>query len=157
LGVCNGCQMLSQIKEIIPGGAHWPRFLPNRSEQFEARLVMAEILDSPSVLLAGMQSMRAPLVVAHGEGRIDFADSSNGVCLRYIDNRGQPARYYPHNPNGSPDGATGVTTTDGRITILMPHPERVYLTQQFSWLPPDWRHAESPWFGIFWNARRFVV
>jgi phosphoribosylformylglycinamidine synthase len=157
LGVCNGCQMLSQLKEIIPGAAHWPRFLRNRSEQFEARLVMAEVLESPSVLLAGLHGLRAPLVVAHGEGRVDFAHAPSGVCLRYVDHRGIPAQYYPYNPNGSPDGATGITTTDGRVTILMPHPERVFLTQQFSWLSPTWRDTESPWFGLFANARRFVA
>ncbi|MSR13025.1 MAG: phosphoribosylformylglycinamidine synthase [Gammaproteobacteria bacterium] len=155
LGVCNGCQMLSQLKSIIPGATHWPRFMRNRSEQFEARLVMAEVLKTPSILFADMHGLQAPVVVAHGEGRLESA-ATQGVCLRYVDNRGRVAAYYPHNPNGSEAGATGVTTQDGRVTILMPHPERVFLRQQFSWLDPTWRQAESPWFGIFRNARRFV-
>ena len=157
LGVCNGCQMLTQLNSIIPGATAWPRFLRNRSEQFEARLVMTEVLESPSVLLAGMAGVRAPLVVAHGEGRAEFADVPPQACLRYLDNHGRPAQYYPHNPNGSPHGITGVTSADGRATILMPHPERVFLKHQFSWLDPTWRGAESPWFGLFANARRFVA
>ncbi len=156
-GVCNGCQMLSQLKTLIPGAAHWPRFLRNRSEQFEARLIMAEVTASNSVLFAGMSGLRAPLVVAHGEGRAEFDVAAAGMCLRFVDNRGHPTQYYPHNPNGSPAGITGVTSDDGRATILMPHPERVFLARQFSWLDPAWRGAESPWFEIFANARRFVA
>ena len=156
LGVCNGCQMLSQLKHIIPGAAHWPRFLRNRSEQFEARLVMAEVTASSSVLFAGMTGLRAPLVVAHGEGRAEFDAAPAGSCLRYVDNRGETTEYYPHNPNGSLGGVTGVTSQDGRATILMPHPERAFLSRQFSWLDPAWQEAESPWFRIFSNARRFV-
>ena len=157
LGVCNGCQMLSQLKAIIPGAAHWPRFLRNRSEQFEARLVLAEVIGSKSVLFAEMAGLQAPLVIAHGEGRAEFNQASHDVCLRFVDNHGRPARHYPHNPNGSPEGVAGVTSDDGRVTILMPHPERVYLRAQFSWLSPEWRAQESPWFGLFANARRFVT
>ncbi len=157
LGVCNGCQMLSQLKSLIPGAAHWPRFLRNRSEQYEARLVMAEVLPSPSVLLADMAGLQAPLVVSHGEGRAVFADAPASTCVRFVDNQGREARHYPHNPNGSAAGITGVTSTDGRATILMPHPERVFLTKQFSWLSPSWRAMESPWFALFANARRFVA
>ena len=156
LGVCNGCQMLSQLKSLIPGAEHWPRFLRNRSEQYEARLVMAEVLPSPSVLLADMAGLQAPLVVSHGEGRAVFGQEPSGVCVRFVNNKGQEARYYPHNPNGSAGGITGVTSSDGRATILMPHPERVFLTKQFSWLSPRWQSMESPWFALFANARRFV-
>ncbi|MGD9601307.1 MAG: phosphoribosylformylglycinamidine synthase [Gammaproteobacteria bacterium] len=156
-GVCNGCQMLSQLKSIIPGAGHWPAFLRNRSEQFEARLAMVEIATSPSVLFTGMAGLQAPITVAHGEGRAEFDGAPTGVCMRFVDNRGATALHYPHNPNGSPAGVTGVTSTDGRATILMPHPERVYLRRQFSWISADWCAAESPWFGIFANARRFVA
>ncbi|MSQ67116.1 MAG: phosphoribosylformylglycinamidine synthase [Gammaproteobacteria bacterium] len=156
LGVCNGCQMLSQLKALIPGAAHWPRFLRNRSAQFEARLVMAEVLPSPSILLAGLAGMMAPLVVAHGEGRVDHLDPAQHLCLRYVADDGSPAVGYPHNPNGSPAGATGFTTSDGRATILMPHPERVFLRQQCSWLPAQWQANEAPWFELFRNARRWL-
>lgn len=154
LGVCNGCQMLSQLKELIPGAAAWPRFLRNRSEQFEARLVMAEVLPSPSIFFAGLAGLQAPLVASHGEGRASFVNEEQRACLRYVDDAGQPATRYPQNPNGSPAGLAGLTSDDGRATILMPHPERVYLTKQLSWLPRDWRTAESPWFHLFANARR---
>jgi phosphoribosylformylglycinamidine synthase len=157
LGVCNGCQMLSLLKPLIPGAGRWPRFLRNRSEQFEARLVMAEIVPSASVLFAGMTGLRAPLAVAHGEGRAEFDGAADGACLRYVDNTGVPTACHPHNPNGSAGGITGVTSVDGRATILMPHPERVFLARQFSWLDPAWRAAESPWFQLFANARRFVA
>jgi len=153
LGVCNGCQMLSQLKELIPGATHWPRFLRNRSEQFEARLVMAEVLPSPSIFFNGLAGLQAPLVASHGEGRASFAHAQQRACLRYVDDEGGAAERYPQNPNGSPDGLAGLTTDDGRATILMPHPERVYLSRQFSWLPRDWRDAHSPWFRMFTNAR----
>ena len=146
-----------RLKAIIPGAVHWPRFLRNRSEQFEARLVLAEVIGSKSVLFAEMAGLQAPLVIAHGEGRAEFNQASHDVCLRFVDNHGRPARHYPHNPNGSPEGVAGVTSDDGRVTILMPHPERVYLRAQFSWLSPEWRAQESPWFGLFANARRFVT
>ena len=157
LGVCNGCQMLSQLKALIPGAGHWPRFRRNRSEQFESRLVMAEVLDSPSVLLTGMAGMMAPLVVAHGEGRVEQAEAAIRACVRYVDSHGLPATRYPENPNGSPEGATGFTSDDGRATILMPHPERVFLRSQYSWLPTPPAVGEGPWFGLFANARRFVA
>ena len=156
LGVCNGCQMLSQLTALIPGSAHWPRFLRNRSEQYEARLIMVEVMPSSSVLLAGMAGLQAPLVVSHGEGRAEFTAPPEG-CVRYVDNRGNIAEHYPHNPNGAEGAVAGVTSRDGRATLLMPHPERVFLSRQFSWLSPTWRDFESPWFAIFANARRFVA
>ncbi len=160
-GVCNGCQMLAELKDLIPGAAGWPTFLRNRSEQFEARLSLVEVEHSPSVLMAGMAGLRAPVVVSHGEGRAHWDDAAiagnaGGVCLRFIDADGQRAARYPANPNGSPQGITGLTSTDGRATILMPHPERVFLRRQMSWFAPDWHDAESPWMALFNNARRFV-
>ncbi|MBS3804350.1 MAG: phosphoribosylformylglycinamidine synthase [Oleiphilaceae bacterium] len=163
LGVCNGCQMLSQIQELIPGTDHWPRFVRNQSEQFEARLVMAEVQSSPSVFLKGMEGSRMPIAVAHGEGRVEFeqkvdssvlADSAR-IALRFVDNKGQPTERYPFNPNGSQDGVTGVTTEDGRVTILMPHPERVFRTAQFSWHPEAWGE-DGPWLRMFRNARAWL-
>ena len=164
LGVCNGCQMLAHLRDRIPGADHWPSFLGNTSEQFEARLLMVEVLPSPSILLDGMAGSRLPIVVAHGEGRAEFANpglaekalSEGMVTLRYIDNLGQATETYPANPNGSPAGVTGFTTLDGRITIMMPHPERVFLTKQYSWLPPAWTFEEGPWMRLFQNARRWV-
>ncbi len=157
LGVCNGCQMLSHLRELIPGASHWPRFVRNTSEQFEARLVMVEVLPSPSILLAGMEGSRLPIVVAHGEGRAVCSDPEPALgVLRYIDHYGQPTETYPRNPNGSPGGLTGFTNRDGRCTILMPHPERLFLRSQYSWLPPEWGHATGPWFRLFQNARRWV-
>jgi len=159
LGVCNGCQMLAQLADLVPGGAHWPRFARNRSEQYEARLVMVEILESPSILFAGMAGSRLPVVVAHGEGRAVFACEADPArahaCLRYVDGHGRPATRYPENPNGSPGGLTGFTSSDGRVTILMPHPERVFRRLQFSWLPPGGPEV-SPWLRIFQNARAWV-
>jgi phosphoribosylformylglycinamidine synthase len=130
LGVCNGCQMMSALREIVPGATSWPRFLRNRSEQFEARLVLVEIVPSPSVLFAGMSGAHLPIVVAHGEGRVEADDPASLeraglVAARFIDHRGRVAESYPANPNGSPRGITALTTPDGRATILMPHPERV--------------------------------
>lgn len=160
LGVCNGCQMLAQLRDLIPGAEHWPRFLRNRSEQFEARLALVEVLESPSILLKGMQGARLPIAVAHGEGYASFVRESDAAkaipALRYIDNYGRAATVYPANPNGSPGGVTGFTTDDGRVTILMPHPERVFLSQQYSWLPDDWRTAEGPWLRLFRNARDWL-
>jgi len=159
LGVCNGCQMLAALKTLIPGAAHWPSFERNRSEQFEARLAMVEVLPSRSVLLGPMAGMRMPVAVAHGEGRAawDGADDARGACLRYVDNHGAAASRYPANPNGSPGGITGLTSEDGRVTIMMPHPERVFLTRQLSWHPPQWQDAESPWMGLFNNARTWCA
>ncbi len=159
LGVCNGCQMLSQLKGLIPGAGHWPRFMRNRSEQFEARLVQVEVLPSPSVLLQGMQGSRLPIVVAHGEGRAEFHDNpyeavehAGLVSLVYVDDKGHTTERYPHNPNGSPKGITGLTTLDGRFTIMMPHPERMFRSMQYSWHPDDWGE-DGPWLRMFRNAR----
>jgi phosphoribosylformylglycinamidine synthase len=160
LGLCNGCQMFSQLRELIPGAEQWPVFVRNKSEQFEARLVMVEVTDSPSILLSNMAGSRLPVVVSHGEGRASLhtstASQSAIVSLRYIDNHGDPAEIYPANPNGSPDGQTGFTTPDGRFTIMMPHPERVFLKQQFSWFPAEWQHEDSPWMQLFRNARKWI-
>nr|VFK12405.1 MAG: phosphoribosylformylglycinamidine synthase, single chain form [Candidatus Kentron sp. LPFa]VFK28588.1 MAG: phosphoribosylformylglycinamidine synthase, single chain form [Candidatus Kentron sp. LPFa] len=205
LGVCNGCQMLSRLTDLIPGTEHWPRFARNLSEQFEARLTLCEILPSPSVLLAGMAGSRFPIVVAHGEGKAEFgregdrrglvdarlkraylpydaggngnAALENGAlpgdrrgddrrvdkrsasttigCLRYVDSRGNATEQYPANPNGSPGGVTGFTSLDGRVTIMMPHPERMFRTCQYSWHPDDWGE-DGPWLRMFQNARRWV-
>ncbi|KZE35137.1 phosphoribosylformylglycinamidine synthase [Crenobacter luteus] len=158
LGVCNGCQMMSNLASIIPGAEHWPRFRRNLSEQFEARFAMVEVSDSPSIFLADMAGSRLPVVVSHGEGRAVFAPGHQDavrVALRYIDDAGRPASAYPANPNGSPDGITGVTTADGRFTIMMPHPERVFRTVQNSWHPANWGE-NGAWFRMFASARRWV-
>ena len=159
LGVCNGCQMLTQLKGMIPGAEHWPRFLRNRSEQFEARLALVEVLDSPSLFFKDMAGSRIPIVVSHGEGRAEFDAPEHTaqahVALRFIDGQGQVATRYPTNPNGSPEGITGLTSADGRSTLLMPHPERVHRTVQMSWHPADWGEA-SPWLRLFRNARVWV-
>jgi phosphoribosylformylglycinamidine synthase len=161
LGVCNGCQMLSAIADLIPGAGHWPRFVRNRSEQFEARLVMVEVLPSSSILFAGMAGSRLPVVVSHGEGRVRFADAAAALrgapaaTLRYVDGWGHPVDRYPDNPNGSEGGLTGFASEDGRFNILMPHPERVFRSAQLSWHPPGWGEA-SPWLRMFANARRWV-
>jgi phosphoribosylformylglycinamidine synthase len=156
LGVCNGCQMLSQLKEIIPGADHWPKFLRNASEQYEARLSTLEVMESDSILLKGMAGSRIPVVVAHGEGRTDFpadcSPSRSHGCLRYVDNRGAPTERYPLNPNGSPGGLGGFTAADGRVLIMMPHPERVFRSVQMSWHPEAWGE-DSPWMRMFRNAR----
>jgi phosphoribosylformylglycinamidine synthase len=159
LGVCNGCQMLSALKELIPGAAAWPRFVRNRSEQFEARLSLVEVLPSPSLLLEGMEGARLPIAVAHGEGRAECEVAPDVPALRFVDGRGRVAEQYPANPNGSPQGIAGLTTEDGRFTIMMPHPERVFRTSQLSWVPPDWAALgwgeDSPWMQLFRNARRW--
>jgi phosphoribosylformylglycinamidine synthase len=156
LGVCNGCQMMSQLKDIIPGAQHWPKFLRNTSEQYEARLATVEVLDSPSILFKGMAGSRIPVAVAHGEGRVSFpqacSPSKSGAALRFVDNRGKPTEDYPLNPNGSPGGLTGFTAAEGRVTILMPHPERVFRSVQMSWHPEKWGE-DSPWMRMFRNAR----
>ncbi len=165
LGVCNGCQMMSQLKDIIPGAEDWPAFVRNRSEQFEARLSTVEVTPSPSVLLAGMEGARLPIPVAHGEGRVEFdsdepkarAVDKGLMALRYVDNRGNPAATYPFNPNGSPDGITGLTTPDGRVTIMMPHPERAFRSIQLSYRPDNqFSNEAGPWLRMFRNARAFV-
>jgi phosphoribosylformylglycinamidine synthase len=159
LGVCNGCQMMSNLHEIIPGTAAWPHFVRNRSEQFEARFVTVEVQESPSLFFRGMAGSRLPVPVAHGEGYAEFASAEEMaqalVALRFVDNRGAPTETYPLNPNGSPQGITGLTTADGRFTILMPHPERVFLTAQNSWHPQGWSE-DGPWLRMFRNARAWV-
>ncbi|MDO8932642.1 MAG: phosphoribosylformylglycinamidine synthase, partial [Rhodocyclaceae bacterium] len=159
LGVCNGCQMMSNLASIIPGAEHWPTFHRNRSEQFEARFVMVEVPQSPSIFFAGMAGSKLPVVVSHGEGRAVFADAAAQdkalVALRYVDNRGAVAAQYPANPNGSPAGITGLTTADGRFTIMMPHPERIFRTVQMSWHPAGWGE-DSAWLTMFRNARKWV-
>ncbi|MEA5444474.1 phosphoribosylformylglycinamidine synthase [Gammaproteobacteria bacterium AB-CW1] len=164
LGVCNGCQMLAALRELIPGAEAWPRFLRNRSEQFEARYSLVEVIDSPSLFLQGMAGSRLPIAIAHGEGRAAFASPADHravegeglVAMRYVDNRGQVAEQYPANPNGSPAGITGLTTADGRVTIMMPHPERITRTVNHSWAPADWTMDEGPWLRMFRNARQWL-
>jgi phosphoribosylformylglycinamidine synthase len=159
LGVCNGCQMMAALAPMIPGAQHWPRFTRNKSEQFEARLSQVEILDSPSLLFQGMAGSRLPVAVAHGEGCADFSRCGDARqvhrAMRFVDGQGQATERYPHNPNGSPDGLTAVTTADGRYTVLMPHPERVFRQVQMSWSTGD-VSAPSPWRRMFANARRWV-
>ncbi|HYC48176.1 MAG TPA: phosphoribosylformylglycinamidine synthase, partial [Burkholderiales bacterium] len=161
LGVCNGCQMMSNLRELVPGAAHWPHFVRNKSEQFEARVAMLEVLASPSIFLDGMAGSRMPIAVAHGEGYAEFASAEALerarplVALRFIDNYGRPTEYYPYNPNGSPEGITSLTTPDGRHTIVMPHPERVFRTVNYSWHPDGWGE-DGPWMRLFRNARRFI-
>ena len=179
LGVCNGCQMMSNLHEIIPGTAHWAHFARNQSEQFEARFVMVEVQASPSILFNGMEGSRMPIVVAHGEGYADFSSDitpASGhesslklrfgstkklqaaqplVTLRYVDNTGRPTETYPLNPNGSPQGITGLTTPDGRFSIMMPHPERVFRAVQNSWYPREWQE-NGAWLRMFQNARKWL-
>ncbi len=163
LGVCNGCQMLARLGSLIPGAGDWPRFVRNRSEQFEARLSLVEILPSPSVLLSDMAGSRLPVAVAHAEGQADFASTDGPgnaladqlACLRYVDNHGATATQYPANPNGSPLGITGMTSSDGRATIMMPHPERLFRTVQHSWHPDEWGE-DGPWLRMFRNARHWL-
>jgi phosphoribosylformylglycinamidine synthase len=164
IGVCNGCQMISGLKEIIPGAGAWPRFVRNQSDQFEARLSLVEIAPTPSILLRGMEGSRLPIAVSHGEGRVEFPsdgaaaelEASHLVAARFVDHDGRATERYPENPNGSFHGITAVTTTDGRVTIFMPHPERVFRTLQLSWHPPDWPE-NSPWMRLFQNARAWVA
>ncbi len=163
LGVCNGCQMLSNLKGLIPGADHWPRFVRNLSEQFEARFSLVRVEESPSVLLSGMAGSHMPIAVAHGEGRAEFSDAaalarlegSGTTALRFIDNHLAVTETYPANPNGSPGGITGMSSLDGRVTIMMPHPERVFRTVTNSWHPDHWGEF-GPWMRIFRNARKFV-
>jgi phosphoribosylformylglycinamidine synthase len=159
LGICNGCQMMAALKELVPGAQHWPSFERNRSEQFEARMVMVEIVESPSIVFRGMAGSRMPGVTAHGEGRAQFASDADRkkaiISARFVDNRGAVTETYPLNPNGSPEGITGLTTADGRFTILMEHPERLFRTVQMSWAP-DGAGEDSPWMRMFRNARVWV-
>jgi phosphoribosylformylglycinamidine synthase len=180
LGVCNGCQMLSALKDLIPGAAAWPRFVRNQSEQYEARLTLVRIPHSNSVLFTGMQGSVLPIAVAHGEGRAEFDGGGGGggggagqgalisqtliaqtliaqnqVTLQYVDNRDQPTEQYPFNPNGSALGLAGLCSTDGRVTSIMPHPERVYRSVQNSWISKEWAE-DGGWMRLFRNARVFV-
>lgn len=163
LGVCNGCQMMAKLRTLIPGAEIWPNFVRNHSEQFESRLSLVEVYDSHSLFLKEMAGARLPIVVAHGEGRAVFtepdgllrAQEAGIVTLAYVDGHGRPTERYPFNPNGSTAGATGFTTPDGRFTIMMPHPERVFLTKQYSWHPDDWGEY-GPWIKLFLNARMWV-
>jgi phosphoribosylformylglycinamidine synthase len=155
LGVCNGCQMLAALKELIPGASHWPRFVRNRSDQFEGRLALVEVVESPSLFFSGMGGARLPIPVAHGEGRALGAGPEAIVALRFVDADGRPAETYPANPNGSPGGVSGLTTADGRFTIVMPHPERAFRSVQLSWRPAGWGE-DGPWMRMFRNARAWV-
>ena len=163
LGVCNGCQMMSNLHELIPGTEYWPHFVRNRSEQFEARVAMVEVQKSNSIFLQGMAGSRMPIAIAHGEGHAEFAseqalleaDVSGCVALRYVDNHGKVTEAYPANPNSSPRGITGLTSRDGRVTIMMPHPERVFRAAQNSWRPDDWQE-DGAWMRMFRNARVWV-
>ena len=163
LGVCNGCQMMSNLHELIPGSEFWPHFVRNRSEQFEARVAMVQVQESASIFLQGMAGSRMPIAIAHGEGHAEFeneealleADLSGCVAMRFIDNHGKVTETYPANPNGSPRGITGLTSRDGRVTIMMPHPERVFRAVQNSWKPDDWQE-DAGWLRMFRNARVWV-
>jgi phosphoribosylformylglycinamidine synthase len=163
LGICNGCQMMSNLHELIPGAGSWPRFVRNESEQFEARVALVEVLKSPSIFFNGMEGSRLPIAVAHGEGRAEFRDVNGPehalrdhlACARFVDNYGDPTEIYPSNPNGSPLGLTGLTNRDGRVTVMMPHPERVFRTVQYSWHPDEWG-VDGPWMRMFRNARVWV-
>ena len=160
-GVCNGCQMLSNLKDLIPGAENWPQFLWNDSDQFEARLSQVTIAKSKSVLFDSMEGWQIPVAVAHGEGRASFKEGAlrelseqSQIAVQFTDNQGAVASTYPLNPNGSPEGITGLTSIDGRATIMMPHPERVFRSQQLSWRPSVWKEY-SPWMQIFLNAYKF--
>ncbi len=163
LGVCNGCQMMSNLHSIIPGSEHWPRFVQNQSERYEGRFVSVKIEPSPSILFAGMEGSVIPIAVAHGEGFTEFRDAaamnrcsdSGLVAARFVDNHHQPTEVYPLNPNSSPRGMTALTTTTGRVTIMMPHPERVFRSACMSWAPREWSE-DSPWMRLFYNARAWV-
>ncbi|MBT3868123.1 MAG: hypothetical protein HOF19_09450 [Gammaproteobacteria bacterium] len=162
LGVCNGCQMLATLKELIPGTDSWPKFIRNESEQFEARLSLVRIEKTPSIFLTGMRGALLPIVVSHGEGRatmtriaMDDLESNEQIAMRFSDHFGDPTKLYPYNPNGSPGGMTAVTSKDGRVLAMMPHPERVFRSVQYSWRPDDWKE-DAPWMRLFRNARAWV-
>lgn len=162
LGVCNGCQMLSHLRDLIPGAAHWPDFVSNQSERFEARFSLVEVQESPSLFLSGMAGSRMPIAVSHGEGRIqtlnadvNAIEASGTIALRFVDNYGQTTEQYPFNPNGSANGITGLSNTDGRVTIMMPHPERVFRTVANSWHPDSWGE-DGAWMRMFRNARKNI-
>ncbi|UAN60406.1 MULTISPECIES: phosphoribosylformylglycinamidine synthase [unclassified Serratia (in: enterobacteria)] len=161
LGVCNGCQMMSNLRELIPGAEHWPRFVRNLSDRFEARFSLVEVASSPSLFMQGMTGSRMPIAVSHGEGHVEVRDAAHLaalehhglVALRFVDNHGQVTEAYPANPNGSPNGITAVTSSNGRATVMMPHPERVFRTVSNSWHPEEWGE-DSPWMRMFRNARK---
>ncbi|MFC3031448.1 phosphoribosylformylglycinamidine synthase [Pseudoalteromonas fenneropenaei] len=163
LGVCNGCQMMSTLRELIPGTEHWPRFVQNKSARFEARFSLVEVQESPSILFQGMAGSRMPIAVSHGEGHAEFRNtaaiehalSSGTVAVKFVDNYGNPTENYPANPNGSPAGITGITSLDGRATVMMPHPERVFRAVANSWRPDEWQE-DSPWMRMFRNARKYI-
>jgi phosphoribosylformylglycinamidine synthase len=162
LGMCNGCQAVAELADQLPGATGWPRFVRNRSEQFEARLVVMRIEPSPSIVFRDMAGSRSPVAVAHGEGRAELVpdqlaalERAGAIAGRYVDGRGAVATTYPDNPNGSPGGVAALTNADGRITIMMPHPERGFRTAQLSWHPPEWGE-DSPWMRLFHNARSWV-
>ena len=163
LGICNGCQMMSNLHSIIPGAEQWPHFVRNKSEQFEARFAMVEVQQSPSLFFSGMAGSRMPIAVAHGEGFAEFSSETavnklvadKLVSMKFVDNAGNPTEVYPFNPNGSPQGITGLTTKDGRFSIMMPHPERVFRTVQNSWHPDAWGE-DAAWIRMFRNARKFI-
>jgi phosphoribosylformylglycinamidine synthase len=160
LGVCNGCQMMSNLHELIPGTENWPHFIRNVSEQFEARYSLVEVLKSPSIFFQGMEGSRLPIAVAHGEGQAEFANVNGAqqalaagiVGLRFVDNYGNATEGYPANPNGSPLGITALSNRDGRFTVMMPHPERVFRSVQYSSRPDGWGE-DGPWLRMFRNAR----
>ncbi|KTT38156.1 phosphoribosylformylglycinamidine synthase, partial [Pseudomonas oryzihabitans] len=164
LGVCNGCQMVANLRELVPGSEFWPRFVRNRSEQFEARIAMVQVQDSPSLFLAGMAGSRLPIAIAHGEGFAEYpnqqalvaADVSGTVALRYVDGHSKVTETYPANPNGSPLGITGLSSQDGRVLLMMPHPERCFRAVQNSWIPADWQGEDGGWMRLFRNARVWV-
>ena len=163
LGICNGCQMMSNLHELIPGAEAWPHFVRNVSEQFEARVAMVEVPQNPSIFLAGMAGSHLPIVVSHGEGQAEFRNPAHlqqlivarQVALNFVDNRGALTQAYPANPNGSPLGITGLTTPDGRFTIMMPHPERVFRSVSNSWRAETWGE-DGPWLRMFRNARVWI-
>jgi phosphoribosylformylglycinamidine synthase len=164
LGVCNGCQMMSNLHQIIPGSGLWPHFVRNKSEQFEARFALLEVLESPSLFFTGMAGSRMPIAVAHGEGFAEFSSQQSVeralqqklVSVNFVDNTGKATEIYPFNPNGSPRGVAGFTTPDGRFSVMMPHPERVFRAVQHSWRPGNWGE-QAPWLRIFRNARKFIA
>ena len=162
LGVCNGCQMMSQLKDLIPGAENFPRFVANKSARFEARTVNVKIERTKSVLLKGMQDSILPIAVAHGEGYATLSDTDiagmaahGQIAMRYVDSQGAPTEHYPLNPNGSPQGVTGICTTDGRVTLMMPHPERNLMAYNHSWKPEEW-DQDGAWMRMFRNARAFL-
>jgi len=159
LGVCNGCQMMANLKELIPGAENWPHFVRNSSEQFEGRYSLVEVIESPSILMKDMAGSYMPIAVAHGEGRAEYKSAEQrqqvNKAMRYVDHNAQPTEVYPLNPNGSPEGLTGFCSDDGRATIMMPHPERVFRAVQHSWHPDDWQE-DAPWMRLFRNARVWV-